>query len=76
VLKRGDVVTLDGSTGEVILGEVPLVQATSDQDFQAVRACMRVCARVCVCVCVTARMCRHRCVDGVSCLFTSTWPVV
>ena len=37
VLKKGDVVTLDGSTGEVMSGSVPLVQATDDEDFQMVR---------------------------------------
>lgn len=38
VLKKGDVITIDGSTGEVMLGAVPLVRATSDQDFQQVLA--------------------------------------
>lgn len=37
MLKKGDVVTIDGSTGEVIMGEVPMVRATDDEDFQMVR---------------------------------------
>lgn len=32
-LHRGDMVTLDGTTGEVILGEVPLAEAGGDADF-------------------------------------------
>lgn len=38
VLKKGDVVTIDGSTGEMMLGAVPLVRSTSDADFQQVRS--------------------------------------
>ena len=33
-LKRGDIITLDGTSGEVILGDVVLAEAGSDQDFQ------------------------------------------
>ncbi|PWR20722.1 pyruvate, phosphate dikinase [Zavarzinia compransoris] len=33
VLKRGDVLTIDGSTGEVMLGEVPTVQPELSGDF-------------------------------------------
>jgi len=36
VLKRGDIITLDGTTGEVILGEVKLAEAGGDEDFQTV----------------------------------------
>lgn len=32
-IKRGDIITLDGSTGEVILGDVPKVQASVSGDF-------------------------------------------
>ena len=38
VLRKGDVLTIDGSTGEVILGAVPLVRSSSDKDFQRVLA--------------------------------------
>lgn len=41
VLKRGDVVTIDGATGEVMLGSVPLVRSTSDADFQQVGRSVR-----------------------------------
>ncbi len=34
-VKEGDVITLDGSTGEVLLGEVPTVEAKLDEDFHA-----------------------------------------
>ncbi|MFZ2872229.1 pyruvate, phosphate dikinase [Zavarzinia sp.] len=33
VLKRGDVITIDGATGEVMLGEVPTVQPELSGDF-------------------------------------------
>ena len=33
-LKRGDVITLDGSTGEVMLGDIPKTEASSSDDFQ------------------------------------------
>ncbi|MFV8816624.1 pyruvate, phosphate dikinase [Haliea sp. E17] len=33
-LKRGDVITLDGSTGEVMLGDIPKIAASSSDDFQ------------------------------------------
>jgi hypothetical protein len=36
VLKKGDVITIDGATGEVMLGAVPLVRSTGDADFQQV----------------------------------------
>jgi len=35
-LKRGDIITLDGTAGEVILGTVKLAEAGSDDDFQTV----------------------------------------
>jgi pyruvate,orthophosphate dikinase len=34
ILKRGDIVTLDGSTGEVMEGDVPKVEASGSKDFQ------------------------------------------
>jgi pyruvate,orthophosphate dikinase len=34
VIRRGDVVTLDGATGEVMLGDVPKIEASSSGDFQ------------------------------------------
>ncbi len=34
-LKRGDTVTIDGSTGEVIAGEVPMLQPELSSDFNA-----------------------------------------
>ena len=34
VIKRGDVITLDGSTGEVMLGDIPKTEASSSDDFQ------------------------------------------
>lgn len=37
MLTKGDIVTIDGATGEVMLGAVPLVRSTSDADFQQVR---------------------------------------
>jgi len=33
-IKEGDFITLDGSTGEIILGQIPTIQATLNQDFQ------------------------------------------
>lgn len=33
-VKEGDIITLDGSTGEVILGQVPTIEATLDDDFE------------------------------------------
>jgi pyruvate,orthophosphate dikinase len=36
ILKKGDIVTIDGSTGEVMLGSVPLVRSASDADFQQI----------------------------------------
>jgi pyruvate,orthophosphate dikinase len=34
VIRRGDVVTLDGATGEVMLGDVPKIEASTSGDFQ------------------------------------------
>lgn len=34
VINRGDVITLDGSTGEVMLGDIAKVEASSSDDFQ------------------------------------------
>lgn len=34
VIKEGDFITLDGSSGEVILGEVPTLRPTLNKDFQ------------------------------------------
>ena len=33
ILKKGDIITIDGATGEVIIGEVPMVQADLGGDF-------------------------------------------
>ena len=33
-IKRGDTITLDGSTGEVMLGDIPKTEASSSEDFQ------------------------------------------
>ncbi len=33
-LKRGDIITLDGSTGDVMLGDIPKIAASSSNDFQ------------------------------------------
>ncbi len=33
-IRRGDVITLDGSAGEVMLGDVPKTEASSSEDFQ------------------------------------------
>jgi pyruvate,orthophosphate dikinase len=34
VIKRGDTITLDGSTGEVMLGDIGKIEASSSEDFQ------------------------------------------
>ncbi|MEM1403486.1 MAG: pyruvate, phosphate dikinase [Pseudomonadota bacterium] len=34
VITRGDLLTLDGSTGEVMLGDIPKVEASTSEDFQ------------------------------------------
>ncbi|QIB67267.1 pyruvate, phosphate dikinase [Kineobactrum salinum] len=34
VMRRGDVITLDGTAGEVMLGDVPKTEASSSDDFQ------------------------------------------
>jgi len=34
VIRRGDVITLDGATGEVLQGDVPKVEASTSDDFQ------------------------------------------
>ncbi|MCR9184655.1 MAG: pyruvate, phosphate dikinase [Halieaceae bacterium] len=34
VMRRGDVITLDGTAGEVMLGDVPKTEASSSEDFQ------------------------------------------
>ena len=34
VIKRGDVITLDGTSGEVMLGDIPKTEASSSEDFQ------------------------------------------
>jgi pyruvate,orthophosphate dikinase len=34
VMKRGDVITLDGTAGEVMLGDVPKTEASTSEDFQ------------------------------------------
>ncbi len=34
VMARGDIITLDGSTGEVMLGDIPKTEASSSDDFQ------------------------------------------
>ncbi|MGK0290046.1 MAG: pyruvate,orthophosphate dikinase [bacterium] len=36
VYKKGDIITLDGSAGEVIIGEVAMIEARSDSDFQQI----------------------------------------
>jgi pyruvate,orthophosphate dikinase len=36
VLKKGDVITLDGSTGEVFLGEVKTIEPKLDADFERI----------------------------------------
>lgn len=34
VIKRGDVITLDGSAADVMLGDIPKIEASSSEDFQ------------------------------------------
>ena len=34
VIKRGDIITLDGTAGEVMLGDIPKTEASSSDDFQ------------------------------------------
>jgi len=34
VMRRGDIITLDGTAGEVMLGDVPKTEASSSEDFQ------------------------------------------
>jgi pyruvate,orthophosphate dikinase len=34
VISRGDVITLDGTSGEVMLGDIPKTEASSSDDFQ------------------------------------------
>ena len=34
VIRRGDVITLDGSAGDVMLGDIPKIEASSSEDFQ------------------------------------------
>ncbi|MES2627040.1 MAG: pyruvate, phosphate dikinase [Pseudomonadota bacterium] len=34
VIKRGDVITLDGAAGEVMLGDIPKIEASTSDDFQ------------------------------------------
>ena len=34
VINRGDVITLDGTAGEVMLGDIPKTEASSSEDFQ------------------------------------------
>ncbi|NHN36305.1 pyruvate, phosphate dikinase [Pseudomaricurvus alcaniphilus] len=34
VIRRGDVITLDGSAGEVMLGDIPKIEASASDDFQ------------------------------------------
>ncbi len=34
VIRRGDVITLDGNSGEVMLGDIPKTEASSSEDFQ------------------------------------------
>jgi pyruvate,orthophosphate dikinase len=36
VLRRGDVITLDGTSGEVMLGDIAKIEASSSDDFQVV----------------------------------------
>ena len=38
VLKKGDVITIDGSNGEVLAGETPLLEAARDESFQTLMA--------------------------------------
>jgi len=34
ILKRGDIITLDGTAGDVMLGDIPKIEASSSDDFQ------------------------------------------
>jgi pyruvate,orthophosphate dikinase len=34
IIKRGDIITLDGTAGEVMLGDIPKTEASSSDDFQ------------------------------------------
>ena len=34
VIRRGDIITLDGANGEVMLGDIPKTEASSSEDFQ------------------------------------------
>lgn len=34
IIRRGDVITLDGATGEVMMGDIPKVEASTSDDFQ------------------------------------------
>ncbi len=34
VIKRGDIITLDGSAGDVMLGDIPKTEASTSEDFQ------------------------------------------
>lgn len=36
VIKYGDIITIDGGTGKIFLGEVPLIQPTFTKEFQAI----------------------------------------
>ncbi len=38
VIKRGEVITLDGTAGEVMLGDVPKIEASTSDDFQTLLA--------------------------------------
>jgi pyruvate,orthophosphate dikinase len=38
VIQRGDVITLDGTSGEVMLGDIPKTEASSSDDFQTLLA--------------------------------------
>jgi len=37
-IKRGDVITLDGTAGDVMLGDVPKIEASTSDDFQTLLA--------------------------------------
>ncbi len=34
IIKRGDIITLDGAAGEVMLGDIPKIEASTSDDFQ------------------------------------------
>jgi len=38
VVSKGELITLDGSSGEVMLGDIEKIQAQSDEDFQTILA--------------------------------------